>query len=179
VRGSWLRLVVFLALGAPMPTVLAAPSDQRAHTVATFTFLANGAMADVFPLFGAAAERKWAPGWDPSFIWPLPANDTAGMVFHILRGGSTETWVNTVFDPATGRVQYVYLRPAVVATSISVQVTVAGNGSLVNVTYERTSLTAESDAAVRRMADGDRRAGPEWAGLINGYLATRAGRPGP
>ena len=38
-----------------------ARSDARAHTEEKFEFLANGALEEVAPLFGANGERAWAP----------------------------------------------------------------------------------------------------------------------
>jgi hypothetical protein len=59
---------------------VAAKELHRVHTMEQFSFLAHGLLADVFPLFGAERESRWAPGWEPSFIWPT---DQAGMVFQV------------------------------------------------------------------------------------------------
>jgi hypothetical protein len=40
------------------------------------------------------------------------------------------------------------------------------------VIYERTALRAAGDERVRRMAEHDRKSGPEWGEQINKYLAS-------
>lgn len=149
--------------------------QPRVHTSQTFGFTANARMAEAFALFGALREQVWAPEWTPRFIWPAPAEDCPGMVFQIERDGQHATWVNTVFDPAAGRVQYVYVLPDVVATVISIEMRdQCEDSTAVEVRYERTALSARSDAAVLAMGRQDAEAGPEWASQINGYLAARA-----
>ena len=144
---------------------------QPVRTNQSFAFVANGRLPDVFPLFGAERERLWAPGWEPHFLWPSVPNDVAGMVFEVARGDRFSTWVNTVFDSATGRVQYVYVISQVVATVITIELRPQGDTTKVVVRYDRTSLSPESDAEVKAMAEHDRAAGPEWAAQINAYLA--------
>lgn len=145
--------------------------EARMHTEEKFSFTANGTMSEVAPLFGAEKERVWAPGWNPQFVHPLPVTDEQGMVFTVKHEHLRASWVNTVFDPQNGRFQYVYMIPDALVTVISIQLTPQGNRTQVDVTYERTALSAEANAHVQHMAEGDRRAGPEWEQQINGYLA--------
>ena len=152
---------------------IAAQQQHRVHTSEQFAFVANARSADVFPLFGADMERVWAPGWQPRFLWPASPGDQAGMVFLIAHdhGHKSATWVNTVFDSAAGRVQYVYVLPDVVATVITLQLQARGDKTEVVVRYERTSLSPESDALVKNMAEHDRLAGRQWASQINDYFS--------
>jgi hypothetical protein len=164
------------ASGPDTPTVspshaAASEAGQTVHTSEQFSFLANGPLADVFPVFGADREREWAPGWEPRFIWPAQPNDRAGMVFQIAHGNKVGTWVSTVFDRAAGRVQYVYVLPEVVATVITIELHARGAATEVVVRYERTSLSSESGTVVKHMAERDRLAGPEWSDQINNYLS--------
>ena len=147
-----------------------APAGPRVHTSEAFDFVADAPIGTVFPLFGAAMERVWAPDWDPRFVWPMPAEDREGMVFRVAHGGRTATWVNTQFDPA-GRVQYVYVLPEVVATTVTLALAPERDSTRVTVRYERTSLSVEADGIVRDMAGRDRVAGAQWAAQINRYLA--------
>lgn len=153
-------------------------SDRRpVHTSERFTFRAEGRPAEVFPLFGADRERLWAPQWEPRFLWPAMPMDRAGMVFEITHGEKRAIWVNTVFDAAAGKVQYVYVLPAVVATVVTLDLRARGAATDVVVRYERTSLSSEADALVKEMAKHDHSAGPEWASRINAYLdRSRRGR---
>ena len=144
--------------------------SARAHTQEKFVFTAQGRMEQVAPLFGAEKERVWAPGWDPHFIHPLPASDEQGMVFAVAHGHLKSVWVNTEFDPKSGRIQYVYVIPDALATMITIRLTPEGNQTRIEVEYERTALSAEADAHVRHLAEQDRASGPDWEKQVNGYL---------
>jgi hypothetical protein len=112
----------------------------------------------------------WSAKWEPSFIYPLPATDTQGMVFAVAHGHLASVWVNTEFDLKTGRVQYVYVIPDALATVITLRLTPVGNETHVEVEYDRTALSAEADAHVQHMAEQDRSAGAEWERAVNEYL---------
>ena len=145
----------------------------RVHTEEKFAFTANGPMEQVAPLFGADKERVWAPHWDPQFVHPDPASDEEGMVFTVAHQHLRAAWVNTQFDPRNGRIQYVYVIPDALVTVITLNLTPEDQRTKVEVEYARTALSADADAHVRHMAEGDRGSGPEWEKQVNGYLATR------
>jgi len=147
-----------------------------AHTEETFSFVANGPMERVAPLFGAEKERVWAPGWNPQFVYPAPAADVSGMVFTTAHYHSRAAWVNTAFDMKNGRIQYVYVIPDALVTVIDLKLTAQGDKTQVEVTYARTALSAEADAHVRHMAEGDAKSGPEWEKQVDGYLGTVGSR---
>lgn len=136
-----------------------------------FSFVANGPMERVAPLFGADKERVWASDWDPTFIYPLPAADRPGMVFTVPHGPITVPWINTEFDVKHGRVQYAYLIPGKLVTLITIRLAPDGERTRATVRYDRTALTADGDAHVRRLGDRDAVAGPEWEKSINDYLS--------
>jgi hypothetical protein len=163
--------IVAVLLGVIMNHVTESSDRQPVHTSEQFTFLANARLTDVFPLFGADTERVWAPGWEPRFVWPAIPTDRAGMVFQTPHGNKVVTWVNTAFDASTGRVQYVYVLPEVVATVITLQLHAQDAATEVIVRYERTSLSPDSDAMVKTMAEHDRAQGEVWASQINTYLS--------
>jgi hypothetical protein len=148
-----------------------APGSARERS--EFDFVAHAPYAQVFPLFGAEKERVWAgKDWDPTFVYPKPANDIQGAVFTVRHGHATDVpWVNTAFDPQSGHVQYVYVIPDVMTTLIDIHIAPQdAQNTKVDVVYERTALTAGGDGRVRRMAEHDRKSGPEWAGQIDAYL---------
>ena len=97
------------------------------------------------------------------------------MVFTVQHGNQKAVWVNTEFNLKDGRVQYVYVVPETLVTVISLQLTVMGNETRVDVGYDRTALNAEENARVQHLAEQDRQAGPEWAMQVNGYLKSRKG----
>ena len=155
--------------GAPVET-----GPSRVHTEEKFSFIAHASMERVAPLFGADKERVWAPHWDPSFIHPSPAQDAGGMVFTVAHGELRSAWVNTAFDLRNGHVQYVYTIPDHLVTVITLNLLPQGNVTKVEVEYDRTSLRAEADEHVLKMASEDRTAGPEWERQINDYLDQHA-----
>ncbi len=142
------------------------------HTEQKFTFVARAPVEVVAPLFGAHKERVWAPGWDPSFIWPAMAHDRQGMVFTVPHGHQTAVWVASSFEPLSGRVQYVYVLPDVMATVITLEVTPEENQTRVKVEYDRTALRSSANDLVRRFSKEDDKSGPEWEKQINDYLET-------
>ena len=156
------------------PPANAEPTAQRAlHTHEQFEFVAHATVDVVRPLFGADAERAWAPDWNPIFIWPEQPADQQGMVFEVAHGDRTAIWVNTCFDPVANRVQYVYVLPDIVVTVITLRLTPTGPSTQVTVTYERTALSDSANELVKNMASHDRLSGPEWGKQINEHLRRR------
>jgi hypothetical protein len=141
-----------------------------AHTREQFEFIADAPLDVAWPLFGADAERVWAPDWHPAFIWPATATDEEGMVFEVVQDDRTAVWVNTALDRAANRIQYVYLIPDLVVTVITLKLKETGPSTHVAVTYERTALADAAGEAVQQMAGRDKMVGPEWARQINNYL---------
>jgi hypothetical protein len=145
-------------------------ADGVLHTHEQFEFVANAAIDIAWPLFGAHKERVWAPGWDPQFLWPAIANDRLGMVFKIVCADNSAVWVNTRLDGGEHRAQYVYVIPEVVVTLINLKLSPNGRATRIEVSYERTALTAPANATVKHMAAEDRNAAAEWSEQINSYL---------
>jgi hypothetical protein len=140
------------------------------HTREQFSFTANAPFDVAWPLFGADKERAWAPDWEPAFLWPEKPFDQEGMVFNVRHEERTAIWVNTAFDRAAGRIQYVYVIAEVVATVITLELMPARDSTTVDVVYERTSLAGAANDIVRGMAARDRVAGKEWNQQINSHL---------
>lgn len=140
------------------------------HTRESFTLTVQTPLDEAALLFGAHKERAWAPDFDPKFVHPIPAQDVRGMVFTVSRGERQAYWVNTEFDLDEGRIRYSYVIPEVMATALFINLTPDGEATRVDVTYERTSLSAEGNAIVEQFSAGDRVAGREWQKQINRYL---------
>ena len=152
-----------------------------ARTDHAFRFVARSPLAATFPLFGAWGERAWAgPSWQPRFLYPYPARDEEGAVFTLSRGRWSEaTWVNTAFDAAAGRIQYVYVMPGVQAALIDLRLA-EGPGAattLVEVRYRRTALARRWNEHVRRLGAQDATASEAWARDVNRALGL-GGAPG-
>ncbi len=162
-----------------LPAQESPAKEALAHARTEFNFTANAAWEQAAPLFGALAERQWAPDWNPRFVYPTPAHDQPGMVFQVEHGQMTSTWVNTAFDLATGHIQYVYVLNDAMVTLIDIHLTrESARKTGVSVVYERTALIAEANEHVEHFAKGDRKAQGEWEEQINGYLENVRGEPG-
>jgi hypothetical protein len=136
-----------------------------------FEFTVRAPYATVAPLFGAWAERAWAGGWEPHFLFPAPAQDQEGMVFQVAHGGHTGTWVNTMFDLAQGKVQYVYLVPGVQVAVIDIELSRQGEtATTARVRYRRTALAPRHNARILAQGRSDAANGPHWAAEIEAGL---------
>jgi hypothetical protein len=166
-----------LAISAVMLVVGMVASSQAVaqaplHTRTEFSFTVAAPFDQVAPLFGAHEERKWASGWNPQFIHPIPAHDQPGMVFTVPKGQFASVWVNTAFDLEAGHIQYAYLVSETMTTLIDIHLTrVSAQKTEVTVVYERTALMPEANEHVRHFAKDDQGAGKEWEEAISGYLA--------
>lgn len=140
------------------------------HRESTFEFVAQAPLQRVAPLFGADAERVWEPEWNPTFLWPQPAQDRRGMVFTVQHGASRVPWVSTQFDLEAGRIQYVYVVAETMVTVITLRLKAEGQTTRVRVDYDRTALSSEANHLVASMAQHDEQSGPIWDHQINAYL---------
>jgi len=163
--------IVVAAVVSSLPAQDLPMKEPLAHMRTEFKFTANAPLEQAAPLFGANEERKWAPDWNPKFVYPNPAHDQAGMVFQVAHGQMTSTWVNTAFDLATGHIQYAYVLNDAMVTLIDIHLTREGAQKTgVSVVYERTALIPEANEHVEHFAKGDRKAKGEWELQMNGYL---------
>jgi hypothetical protein len=166
------------AVGFVVATVVSSLPAQEspakgflAHTRTEFNLTVNAPWEQTAPLFGAWAERQWAPDWNPRFVYPTPAHDQRGMVFKVEHGQMTSTWVNTAFDLSAGHIQYVYVLNDAMVTLIDIHLTrESAQKTGVSVVYERTALMREANEHVEHFAKEDRKAQGEWEEQINGYL---------
>ncbi len=163
------------AMAARQAEAQDAKATALVHSHNEFTFVAKASYDQVFPLFGAWEEKKWAEEWEPQFVYPATPSDQPGMVFTVAHGGVKSVWTNTAFDAASGHVQYVYVIPDALVTVVDIHLTKgATNETNVSVVYERTALTAEANDHVAHLAKRDAESRSEWEGAINGYLLKAA-----
>jgi hypothetical protein len=145
----------------------------NAHVTNSFTFEIAAPMKIVAPLFAPEAERSWAGAdWNPVFAHPQPGRDIEGAVFTTKHGPLTTIWVNTVFNPKAGRMQYVAIVPDKSAAIVDVQVTaISTTRTAVKVTYTRTALTPSANAHVNQLGTQDAASAPAWQHAIESALA--------
>jgi hypothetical protein len=141
---------------------------QPVHVTNAFELIVRAPLSRAAILFGPDGERCWAgERWNPEFLYPQPGRDVQGAVFKVQHGQYTSVWVNTLFDMAGGRMQYVSFIPNTVVSTIDVRLTPVDPASTrVDVTYARTALNAAANDDVQAMGKRDRESGPEWQQAI-------------
>jgi hypothetical protein len=145
---------------------------QPAHVSNTFHFMVRAPLSRAAALFGPQGERCWAgPDWNPEFAYPRPGKDVQGAVFSVQYGPHRTVWVNTIFDPAGGRMQYVSFIPDKLVFTVDVRLTaVEPARTSVEVTDAGTALDVTSNDEVEAMGKTDRKSGPEWQEAIEKCL---------
>jgi hypothetical protein len=169
-------LALILAAISPQQVEPAKPSTDLAHVSNTFHFEIRAPLSRVAPLFGPAGERGWAgQNWNPEFLYPGSGRDIQGAVFQVQHGQHTSVWVNTLFDLAAGKMQYVAFIDEVVVTTVDVKLTSTNaSRTTVEVTYARTALRRAANDDVRALGDRDRDNGPGWQKDIEKCLGLEA-----
>ena len=142
------------------------------HETNHFQFLVSAPLSRAAPLFGPEGERCWAgKDWNPQFLHPQPGKDVPGAVFTVQHGPHTSVWINTLFEPAAGRMQYVSFIPETMVFTVDVRLTALDpSNTRVEVTYTRTALNPAANHAVQAMGATDRESGPEWQQAIASCL---------
>ena len=157
------------------PAVDAAP----AHVSNSLHFQVKSSFSEAAVLFGPEAERSWAgPHWEPEFLHPHPGAgstpDIQGAVFTVQHGTHKSIWVNTLFDLAAGRMQYVAFIADHMVSTVDVRLNVIDPRTTgVDVTYIRTALTPEANADVEAQGRKDRDSGPEWQQAIENWQSRK------
>ncbi len=144
-----------------------------AHVSNRFEFVVHAPLTRAALLFGPDGERSWAgTDWNPKFLYPQPAKDIQGAVFTIQHGPHNSVWVNTIFDLANGRMQYVVFVPGTMVSTIDVRLTAQNpSTTTVEVTYVRTALDESANDDVKASGERDRASGAHWQEAIAAALA--------
>lgn len=159
------------AVGAGQPAM--AQAAAPAHVRNSFHFVVTAPFGRAAGLFGPEGERCWAgPHWKPEFLYPQPAQDIEGAVFTVQHGPHKSVWINTIFDPAGGRMQYVSFVPDTLVFTVEVRLSIlTPSTTKIEVTYVRTALDAGANEDVVAMGKRDAGTGPEWQKAIEDCLA--------
>ena len=144
----------------------------------SFEFVIRAPLDRAAILFGPDGERCWAgPDWNPVFLYPQPEKDVQGAVFTIQRGPHKSVWVNTIFDPLAGRMQYVSFIPERLVCVVDVCLTsVDSSSTRVEVAYARTALDPAANDDVEALGKSDSKSGPDWQQAIERCLTGQNGR---
>jgi hypothetical protein len=171
--GVLLFLSGIISMTNPQNLEMAQPAALPGYVSNSFQFVVRAPLSRAAPLFGPEGERCWAARhWNPQFHYPQPGKDVQGAVFTIQDGEHTSVWVNTIFDPAGGRMQYVSFVPGTLVSTVDVRLTVLDPSSTnVEVTYARTALDVAANDHVQAMGRSDRESGPHWQQAMEDCLA--------
>jgi hypothetical protein len=150
------------------------------HTRTEFHFSLDLSYDIAAPLFGALEEQKWAPEWNPQFLYPIPPADQEGAVFRVDYSPSQSSiWTTSVFDLSRGHIQYVLVLDHVIFTRIDIRLATAdAQKTDVSVVYERTAIHPDANEDVKRLAREDAEKGDEWKAAIDAY-GVRLAAEGP
>lgn len=96
---------------------------------------------DVFPLFTPEGERRWAPGWDPRWLYE---SNVEG-VFTTNNGGEDTVWMVLELDARAHRARYLRMTPGSRVGVVEVACAAEDGGTTVRVTYRMTALTREGE----------------------------------
>ena len=142
----------------------------------TASFVVNEHIDNVFPLYGAFEERKWAPHWNPVLIYPEKEIMEEGTVFkveahgHGYGGEDDFLWIVAKYQPEDHYVQYLVSTENRFWT-IDVKSESNGNDTKTTVTYTYTGLNDTGNKinqkSLEKMYATNLR---DWADLINGYF---------
>jgi hypothetical protein len=148
------------------------------HVRNSFEFVIRAPLDRAAILFGPDGERCWAgQDWNPVFLYPQPEKDVQGAVFTIQRGPHKSVWVNTIFDPLAGRMQYVSFIPERLVCVVDVCLTsVDSSSTRVEVAYARTALDPAANDDVEALGKSDNKSGPDWQQAIERCLTGQHGR---
>lgn len=136
----------------------------------------DGPIAEVFPLFNPVEEPKWAPHFQPKFIYPADRTVQHGMTFKTAGHGDEAdlVWRINEYDPAAYHIQYlVYGTDRYWTITIDCREVDDGRTSA-RVTYDFLPLeeagVAVSGASLNAMFAHDLK---NWEDAINSHLGAR------
>jgi hypothetical protein len=127
-----------------------AMSEQPATQVRSFRLEAS--LEQVFPLFTAEGERKWAPGWAPAMLSGAVERGSAFVTR--AHSGIETTWIVSDYRPTEGRISYARLAQGSNIGLVDVICTAAeGGGTVVSVRYTLTGVSEQGRAFVREFLE--------------------------
>jgi hypothetical protein len=144
------------------------PSQNR-------SFHLEAPRARVMPLFTAAGERAWAPGWDPIMLSGAQQRGSAFLTVN--HEGRNTTWIVIDYRPSEGRVSYARIAQDSNIGLVDVVCSEpAAGGTDVSVTYTLTPLCAEAEGFVRHFLSKEAYAHmiEEWRVATSAALARAA-----
>jgi hypothetical protein len=169
--------ILYFILAAVTPAENQKPmTDFKSERVyQSASFILNGPIDKIFPLFGPVREKEWAAGWNPEIIYPLSVDVEKNMVFQT-KGKHPEeekyTWVISIFNPKNYQIEYTVCTPERIWL-IQVQCEAIESKTKATVTYTYTALSSmgneRNKEALKNMFSSNLK---DWQEAINYYLET-------
>ncbi|HTI91710.1 MAG TPA: hypothetical protein VL727_14050 [Puia sp.] len=140
----------------------------------TASIAVNGDIKNVFPLFGAFEERKWAKGWNPTLIYPATETIEEGTTFKTpghLHGEQEYVWRVSKYDNKQFLIQYmVYARDRCWTITVSCNALLDHKTSA-TITYSFVGLSEMGNEMNRHSIGVMYRSNlKDWEEEINNYL---------
>ncbi|WP_345802482.1 hypothetical protein AAIB33_05125 [Microbacterium sp. AZCO] len=118
-----------------------------------------------FPLFTAAGERLWGPGWAPVFLADVGDDSAPGTVWRTTSEGRETTWIVVESAPPHAAT-YARFTPGHSATTVRVRLEAMDAATRVHVGYDVTSLEEAADDDLARFAQDFDDMLAEWQSAI-------------
>lgn len=143
----------------------------------TASFVVNSRIDQVFPLYGAFEERKWAPGWEPILMYPEKEIIEEGTTFKTELKSSEQPledsflWIVTKYQPEDYLIQYLVSTVNRFWTITLISEELSDSNTKTTVTYAYTSLNEIghelNQKSLKKMFENDLH---DWGQLINNYF---------
>jgi len=153
----------------------ASMEPARATAIRSFTISLHAPVDVALAAFGPTQESKWSPDWTPRFVvLSGPADDPDFAVFETGSEEHPTLWTLTQHDRQRHHIQYVSLQTDALHTVIDVDCATIGPGlTRATVTYRRTALRTDRNAAVEQFAQHFTSQADHWQDAMNRYLEGR------
>jgi hypothetical protein len=159
-------------------TIGQSPIPKSEQYSRTASIVIHAPIEKAFYLFGAWEERKWAPDWNPTPVFPPVEDISKGSIFKTpshVPGEDSVIWLVSVYDTIAHHIEYVITgSERLVIISILCKPT-EDQGTKAIITYTLTGLTERGNHTSRHILEKLFASGLEdWQSAINGYLKTSA-----
>jgi hypothetical protein len=138
----------------------------------------DGALSEVFPLFGPVRESEWLPTWQPQVVYSrTPFADHAGAIF--LSGGHDDmpdtVWYVRTFDLEARLIEYLRVTPGYWLAELTIRFdAISGTRTDVDFRYDFTVLGPQGEASMHLVSDMLDRHKDHWVTSINALLRSEA-----
>lgn len=134
-------------------------------------------MEEVFPLFTPEGEKKWAPGWDYTSIFPMDGTLEENMLFTTASQDHKQTdaiGMVIKYDPDQFQVTYLRVEPDVKVGIIEVVCRSLGEKkTAATITYTYTALSETGNEFIAAFTEDHYRLFiSDWQTALNHYLKT-------